>query len=204
MYLFLYKALKHRTYYSRLKQSNVKGELDLRKLRNATRGDVKVWGCGTHPVQHVLAKANLLNYFKGHILATEDPSVAMWIKLNYDMLGKNGTHYTNSYRNIDVEHLEKLVDSYMSMLKERTTNQNGRSLVVNLQNNLQISQRYLKEGRLILSDHTKDNIDALEKLLEKESIEISESYLALSGKVDKALVAIEKYLASCGLDPASR
>jgi hypothetical protein len=208
MYLFLFQAPKHGNVYTyyRYKKSNTRGEFDLRSLRKATKGAVKIWGHGTHPAHLILQDHGLSRALNGHLLEVEDPKTAVWIKLNYDLLGKSGVKYVGGFKDLDVEVMREMSKTITALdAKKREVAQHQWTV-----NNATVAL-----DRLI-SNFGNDNTHAY---LSKDTAESARQFygllradtdvrrledLDLTNNLHNAKVALEDYVKSCGMDPGAR
>lgn len=208
MYLFLFRAPKHGSSYNyyRYKKSNTRGEFDLRALRKATKGTVKIWGYGTHPAHLLLQDHGMGHLLNGHLLEVDDPKAAVWIKLNYDLLGKNGVKYVGGIKDLDIEimrNLSKLItrlDAERRDINQHTwtaTNLVGALDRVLANVGADDSHRYVSKE----TAHTTKTLRALLKSdMHKRDVETSD----LGSQLVQAKNDLEIYVKGCGMDPGSR
>jgi hypothetical protein len=115
MHLFVYQTPRHRqSVYSsrRLAEHVYHGEFDLERLRKGLGNEYKIWGYGTHKLHKGLAQLELSSDFKGHIIELEDAKKAVWLRLNYDVVGHHGTEYKGLYRDIDYDYIDQMAVKY--------------------------------------------------------------------------------------------
>lgn len=208
MYLFLFQAPKHgNTYtYYRYKKSNTRGEFDLRALRKATKGNVKIWGYGTHPAHLILQDHGLGKALGGHLLEVDDPKAAVWIKLNYDLLGKGGVKYVGGFKDLDVEIMRDLSKKITALdLEKREISQHQWSV-----NNATVALERLMNNFGDDNSHaylSKDTTMAAREfygLLKGDMDSRNLENIDLTSKFLDAKSELEMYVKSCGMDPGVR
>lgn len=208
MYLFLFQAPKHTNSYAyyRYKKSNTRGEFDLSSLRKATKGNVKIWGHGTHPIFQILQDHGLSHIFRGHILEVTDPKVAVWVKLNYDLLGKKGVKYAGGFKDLDLEvmrDLNKKITAIDLERKELLSHQHPVNNVVSMLNRLITNCGADNSHPFVSKDTAKMSRD-LQSLISRDLNARSGEILDLTTNLTFAKNDLEHYVKSCGMDPGSR
>lgn len=112
MHLFLYKASRHekpKSFYGsrRLVQGTYRNDFDLELIKSGIKGRYTILPHGSNPFQARLRDFGLEDEFYGHIIEVPEAKNAIWFKLNYDNIGKPGTNYIGSWKNLDVEYLRQ-------------------------------------------------------------------------------------------------
>lgn len=211
MYLFLFQAPKHKSssswQYYRHKKSNYRGEFDLRHLRRATKGNATIWGCGTHPAQKILRDVGLADLMNGHLIEVEDGKVAMWIKLNYDLLGKGGVTYVGGFKDLDVEEMTKFRDKIIKLNTERRTAGQVSSDINNLHYSLTrlLSRPSIREGTD--TELSQDDITSCRDMADRLNGIIATKRLldtSILNAVNTLKSDLSDYVKSCGMDPGTR
>ena len=208
MYLFLFQAPKHGSVYTyyRYKKSNTRGEFDLRALRKATKGNVKIWGYGTHPAHMILQDHGLSKALNGHLLEVDDPKAAVWIKLNYDLLGKGGVKYVGGFKDLNVETMRELSKAITDLDTEKRDVGQHQWTINNAMTAMDrlISNFGPDNSHAYVSKDTAAAARGFQTLLRRDMGVRHIESLDLSNKLQGAKEALEEYVKSCGMDPGAR
>ena len=123
MHYFVFQHPKHvrsrYQYSTRIKLNSFRGNFDLERIRIALKMRYEITGFGDHEIYRLLDSVDRSHHLKGHILEVEDVKDAMWIKLNYDMIGKQGTKLLGTYRNLNKEFIRETVQEIKAVRADR-------------------------------------------------------------------------------------
>lgn len=129
--MFLYNAKRHRqSIYGRqrLCEHAINGDFDLEHIKGSMKSKYKIWGGGTHPIQQLLKKYDMHELMRGHLVEVNDKTLAVWMKLNYDLIGKPGTEYRGMFTDLDINEIQPLLEQTEALNKNKIelTKQLGR------------------------------------------------------------------------------
>jgi hypothetical protein len=109
MYTFVFSSEKLRGTYNSWNQptrkqlASTRGQFDLRML-NKGLSDYTVTGYGEHEIHKLMKSCGLDQHTRGHFLQVPTAGDAVWVKLNHDVLFRNGKlKLVASFKDLDVE-----------------------------------------------------------------------------------------------------
>lgn len=210
MYQFVFQNPKNRlsTYdYRRKNLGSTHGQFELKELRKNTRNEVIITGYGNHEIHRCLSNLKIDNFFNGHVLEVSEPSAAIWIKLNYDQLGKGKLTYQGGYQDIDIEVLKEISQRYREIESKNTSNYNQSysiNTTIGWLKRLKEEARKANPTNQLLTDDELRDIEDLKVKMENAYRRYSSEQAKNSN--DLALIRKEAtdYLSSCGMDPVAR
>lgn len=114
MYIFLYKADRHsRSPYGRTqKQSSIRNDFNLAMMRQGLKNNYRIRGHGENEFQNKLLRLGIDKAMYGHLIEIDEAKYAVWLKLNYDQVGKGKTTYVASWKDLDHTFLDPLITQY--------------------------------------------------------------------------------------------
>ena len=208
MHLFVFQPPKLRLniYDPRYRNlSSTRGQFELKEMRKATRGAIEIFGYGTHPLHVFLKEQDQDKFLKGHILAVEDASAAMWLKLNNDTVVKSGVKYLASYHGIDMDYLRELGEEANVYAKTIEVSNSFRYSANTLAHSLNNIFRGVSEGdHPYLKASTVDACQRLNEMLQSDLTHRDAETKLAREKLQQVRSLMVSYIKSCGLDSVSR
>lgn len=133
------------SYYRRSKASNpssTHNQFELETIRGSIKSRWELFGAGDLPFQRrvwdiegsSLVKApnsQLHTYFNGHIITLENPADAMWFRLNFENVTKNGCRLVEMYKDLDTDEIIRLADVATEKWQVHQQLQNDRRYLTN-------------------------------------------------------------------------
>lgn len=140
MHIFLYKADRHtkRSAYGRSpSQSSIRSDFNLAMMRQGLRNKYEIKGYGINDFQRKLKLVGLEDEMYGHLIEIEEAKYAVWLKLNYDQVGKTGTTYKGAWKNLDPAFLDPFIAEYEKHSKKSKELYTSMSLLRSQKSNLE-------------------------------------------------------------------
>lgn len=198
MHYFIYQASRHHSqplYGRKINTTTIRNDFNLETMKKGLKGRYTIHGFTTHPFHKLLKEMNLQDLMKGHIIEVPEAKYAIWLKLNYDQIGKGSTRYIASYQGIQVGDLEPMAEELAKIQTDLTRLQTSYYAINGVTNSL--NSFVVRANKVDIPNFTKDVLSKAESLLtdiNQMSVKITEESAQLRERILQINQQVRDYL----------